>query len=446
MKTIKNLLLILSAAAGLMVAAACDKNNADTPDEDEVFFEIDPEGMREYSIEQLADVAFGPEGSNADEEMAELREQFLKNARQREAELEAKYNTEGANGFSMGYVSYRYYYNSKDLDGNDVTLSAIVAWARYWIFSWYNLDPDHIYLFEHATFTSNAECPSQDGSIAMSNLNSDNLMIMPDYLGYGSSDVRTHPYMNREITALNSIDALVAGYEVWKKYGSGTLEDDWSLRVLGFGDGAANALAVHKYLDTHDDLASKWRFDYSFVCAGAYDPALTVKEWLKKEKVPFAVAIPMLIKSMLASYPDILKGFNENDFYSDKYMDVKSQIDRMLYGKETSTNDLNNKIGELLGANYTFKDILSEEALDPDSDLSKAFMTCLEKNNLTVGWTPKHQIKLFYTDEDEIVPPANSKEVVSAFGDKVQATQIKKRSLHDDIRSAWYAQHVLGGC
>ena len=445
MKTIKNLLLILSAAAGLMVAAACDKNNADTPDEDEVFFEIDPEGMREYSIEQLADVAFGPEGSNADEEMTELREQFLKNARQREAELEAKYNTEGANGFSMGYVSYRYYYNSKDLDGNDVTLSAIVAWARYWIFSWYNLDPDHIYLFEHATFTSNAECPSQDGSIAMSNLNSDNLMIMPDYLGYGSSDVRTHPYMNREITALNSIDALVAGYEVWKKYGSGTLEDDWSLRVLGFGDGAANAMAVHKYFDTHDALASKWRFDYSFVCAGVYDPALTVKEWLKEEKVPFAVAIPMLVKSMLASYPDILKGFNENDFYSDKYMDVKSRIDRLLYGKETSANDINNKIDELFGATPAIKDILSEVALDPDSDLNQAFMTCLEKNNLTVGWTPKHQIKLFYTDEDEIVPVANSKEVVDAFGDKVQTTKIK-RSLHDDILSAWYVKHVMGGC
>ncbi len=445
MKTIKNLLLILSAAAGLMVTAACDKNNVDTSDEDEVFFEIDPEGICAYSIEELADAAFGPEGSNADEDMAELREQFLKNARQKEAELEAEYGN-GSNGLSMGYVSYRYYYNSKDLDGNDVTLSAIVAWARYWIFKWYNLDPDHIYLFEHATLTSNAECPSQDGSIAMSNLNSDNLMIMPDYLGYGSSYVRTHPYMNREITALNSIDALVAGYEVWKKYGSGTLEDDWSLRVLGFGDGAANALAVHKYFDTHDDLASKWRFDYSFICAGVYDPAVTVREWLKKEKVPFAVAIPMLIKSMLASYPDILKGFNENDFYSDKYMDVKSRIDRMLYKKETSTNDLNNKIGELLGANCTFKDILSEEALDPDSDLSKAFMTCLEKNNLTVGWTPKHQIKLFYTDEDEIVPPANSKEVVSAFGDKVQATKIKKKSLHDDILSAWFAQHVLGGC
>ena len=444
MKTIKNLLLILSAAAGLMVAAACDKNNADTPDEDEVFFEIDPEGICEYSIEELADAAFGPEGSNADEEMAALREQFLKNARQKEAELEAKYG-DGSNGFAMGYVSYRYYYNSKDLDGNDVTLSARVGWARYWILCWHNLDPDHIYLYEHQTFTSNAECPSQDGSIVMSDINDDNLMIAPDYLGYGSSDVRTHPYMNREITVRNSLDALAAGYEVWKKYGSGTLEDDWSLRVLGFGDGAANALAVHKYFDTHDDLASKWRFDYSFLCAGVYDPVLTVKEWLKKEKVPFAVAIPMLIKSMLASYPDILKGFNENDFYSDKYMDVKSRIDRMLYGKNTSTDDLNNKINELFGATPTIKDILSEEALDPDSDLSQAFMTCLEKNDLTVGWTPKHQIKLFYTDEDEIVPVTNSKEVVAAFGNKVQTTKIK-RSLHDDILSDWLAKLFLEGC
>ncbi len=445
MKTIKNLLLILSAAAGLMVSASCDKNNADTPDKDEVFFEIDPEGMCEYTIDELADAAFGPEGSNADGGMTELRELFLKNARQKEAELEAKYG-DGSNGFAFGYISYRYYYRSKDSDGNTVTLSARVGWGRYWLFGWHNLDPDHIYLYEHATVTSNAECPSQDGSFEMSNITNDNLMIMPDYLGYGSSDARIHPYMNREVTALNSIDALAAGCEVWKKYGSGTLEDDWTLRVLGVADGAGNALAIHKYFDTHDDLASKWRFDYSSLCAGVYDPAVTVKEWLEKAKVPFAVAVPMLIKSMLASYPDILKGFDENDFYSDKYMEVKSQIDRMLYGKETSTDDLNDKIGEFFGATYpTIKDILSEEALDSDSDLSKAFMTCLEKNNLTTGWTPKHQIRLYYTNEDYTVPAANAEEVIAAFGDKVLATRTHDSS-HGAVRSTWYTHFVMGGC
>ncbi len=417
MKKHYHLILIVSAIAGMIAFSSCDKNNGNEDDPvagEEIRFEIDPTGTIACTAEELADMAFGAEGANSSEEMKELREQFLKNAKAKEAELNEKY---GSNSCVPGYISYKFYYWSKDLKGQDVTLSGRVAWGRYWLFGWHNADPDNIFLLEHYTITKNAECPSEDGSTEMAVATGDNLLIMPDYIGYGVNSSALHPYLNHEIVVTNSIDALKAGYEVWKKYGSGTMEDDWRMYVLGASQGASNALAVHKYLDTHGDEASKWRFDYSYCCSGAYDPALTMETYYKWGKTAYSGAIPMTIKSMIASYPDIMKGYKEDDFYSDKYLEIKSTIDEMLEKKENTTTELNHKLKELLGTeDPTLEDILSKTALDTTSDLCKAFFKCLEKNDLTTGWTPSHMIKIYAAEDDEIVPYANTEALLKEFG------------------------------
>lgn len=434
MKKNLHLILALSALAVMLATVSCGKNSGDDSQEDEgISFEIDPNGTYEYSsIEQMAENAFG----NAGGQMAELREQFLENARKKEAELAEKY---GANGLSLGYISYKYYYKSKDLDGNDIMLSARVGWGRYWLFGWNNLDPDNIYLWEHGTITSNAECPSEDCSYVMSLAVGDNLIIMPDCIGYGSTKEMLHPYMNRDIAVTNSLAALKAGYDVWKKYGSGTMEDDWKLCVVGAGEGAGDALAIHKYFDTHDDMASEWRFDSSFSCAGAYDPAFIVKSWYNQGTAPYPLAIPMTVKSMLASYPRVLKGYSEDDFYSDKYLEIKDVIDAELKKKETRAADLNDKIMELLGTeNPMLADILSSEVLDKDSNLYKVFMTCLDKNDLTAGWTPKHKIEIYASEGDEVIPYASAEAVVEAFGDKVSLFGPTESMDHASLCGLWY--------
>ena len=436
MNKIKKLLLILAAAAaGILTFASCNKHNSDTPDEDESYFEIIPESTYEYTIDEWADKVFGPEGTNSDEDMAELREAFLENARNKEAELEKEL---GANGLAINIVSYGFLYKSKDADGKTRMLSARVGWGRYWLLGWHNLDPDHIYLYEHPTYTASSECPSEDGSVELGLITNDNLIVMPDGLGYSASGQCTIPYMDRETAAKNAIDALEPAMAVFRKYGSGTLEDDWTLRVLGCSDGAANALAIHKYLDTHENLANKWRFEYSYCCAGPYDPALTAKLWLQKKRVPFPVSVPLLIKSMMARYPDILEEYDEEEFYSDKYLAQKATIDEDLRLKRTSAEDMNDKIDKVLGALAPgLDDFLSDEARDQTSDLYKDFLTCLEKNNLTTGWTPKHQIRLYYSEFDYVVPPENTKEVKEAFGDKVMTTWTNE-SVHSKVRYQWF--------
>ena len=424
MKKLNYLISVIVAFAGMLMYTSCEKNNGVEPaDDEEVYFEIDPEGTIQCRAddEEILNEIFGVDGANSDEEMTNLREQYLESVKKREAELNDKY---GDNACVPGYISYKFYYKSKDLDGSDITLSGRVAWGTYWLLKWRNADPDNIYLLEHYTITDNSECPSENGKTDMFLVTGDNLLIMPDYIGYGITKDKLHPYLNHDIAVQNSMDALEAAVAVWKKYGSGEMEDDWRMYVIGASQGASNALAVHKYFDTHEDIASKWRFDYSYCCCGAYDPKLTMETYYKWGKTGYVGAIPMTIKSMLASYPDIMKGFTEDDFYSEKYLKVKDQIDKALSEKKTNTTDLNHLIKRLLCGNEdqipTLEEMLSKAALDQNSDLCKAFFKCLEKNELITGWTPKHEIHLYATDADEIVPYANTTAVEEAFGNKVK--------------------------
>ncbi len=437
MNRVKGLLpLLYAAAAGILTFASCDKHNADTTDEeDEAYFEIIPEGTYEYTVDEWADKVFGPDGANSDNDLAELREAFLENARNTEAELDKE---TGANGLALSIISYGFLYRSKDADGHTRTLSARVGWGRYWLLGWHNLDPDHIYLYEHPTYTASSECPSEDGSLELGLITNDNLIVMPDGLGYSASGQCTVAYMDRETAARNAIDALEPAMAIFRKYGSGTLEDDWTLRVLGSSDGAANALAIHRYLDTHEDLAGKWRFEYSYCCAGPYDPALTARLWLQKKRVPFPVSVPLLIKSMMARYPDILETYDEEEFYSDKYLAQKASIDEALRLKRTVAEDMNDRIDDALGALAPgLDDFLSADAQNPESDLYKDFLTCLEKNDLTRGWTPKHKIRLYYSPFDYVVPPENTDEVKNAFGDMVEITR-NNESVHSKVRYQWF--------
>ena len=142
-------------------------------------------------------------------------------------------------------------------------------------------------------------------------------------------------------------------------------------------------------------------------------------------KLTYPVVIPLVIKSMMYSYPEIMSKYNEEDFYSPAYLKVKDKIDDLLAKKETKSVDMIKKMKELLGINEkkTIKttDILSAKALDRTSELTQALYKCLDKNDLTTGWTPIHKIELYHSKEDDIVPYTNAEAVVNAFGtDKVK--------------------------
>lgn len=284
--------------------------------------------------------------------------------------------------------------------------------------------------YAHFTITSNAECPTELGAIEIDAAVGDLLLILPDYLGYGLTKDMVHPYMNHELGAQHCIDALIAGKKVFDQQSGAKLEDDCKLYVSGASQGGGMALAVHKWLDTHPTVANEFKFAYSYCGAGPYSPVITFKEYMRRNEVSYPIAIILTLNSMIASYPEVLGKYKESDFYSAAYYNSrgKADVDRAFAAKSLSANALNKVIykavyegsaGAPESPRVRMTDLCSKEVLDPNSQIYKDFMACLDKNDLTKGWTPTHPIKLFHSLADEVVPYENAFAVQYAFGDMV---------------------------
>ena len=105
----------------------------------------------------------------------------------------------------------------------------------------------------------------------------------------------------------------------------------------------------------------------------------------------------------------------------------------MISNKKYNTAAINqvfiDKVRKTVDANLSdneiyLTDILSSEMLNKESAICKAIYRCLEKNDLTKGWTPIHPMKLHYSPIDDVVPQENSLAMLEAFGDNIVTLEL----------------------
>ena len=363
--------------------------------------------------------------NNIPDEYVAFKEPLASMVSKRESDLAQEL---GKSDINLGFRKITYLYPSTDVIGDSITLSAVAFWLGYFDNGvWNDIKPENICLMEHYTITSDEETPSNSYALEMF-ITGNALTIMPDYIGYGITKDMPHPYLNHDICAINSIDALTYGYTLFNDKNRCGMSPDWKLYLAGASQGAGNAIAVHKYLDTHLEFATKWNFASTNCSSGPYSPVITIDKYLADGKVEYPVVFPLVMKTMFDSYPDIMKGFTEEMVYSQNYLAVKAEIDRMIAGKEHNTAAINelfiNKVRKtvddtLADGEIYLTDILSPEMLDKESPICKALYQCLEKNDLTKGWTPVHPMKLHYSSQDMVVPQENSLAILEAFGEEI---------------------------
>ena len=429
-KVVYRFLMGLCLLGSISLASCNDDDNINTeetggihPDVDDVEYTvIDSTTM---TADQVADLVYGEEGSNADEETQEARAKFLDKAQQ----IADSYASQtGQNGCVTSFHWVNYTYWSTDQFGKRIKLSAKVIWARigFVVFGLNlakDLDPDNIYLVEHYNFTDKNNAPSKTFCMD-EQLFYDNLVIMPDYIGYGETANLVHPFMNYDVNAKNSYDALEAGYKVYKdSKDSGTdLEKDAKMYIIGGAVGAAYGLATQKYMEANGQ-DEKWNFAYSYLCTGPYNASLTVRNWFYEEYVENLGYIPLLVKGLFASYPDIMSGYRatEDSYYSSEYLEIKEDMEQILEKGKTSLNEFDEKLLKRLNLAFTKTPsiYLIFDRMDYSSTRMMALWDCLAKNDLTTGWTPKHKIKLYQDQASSLLPYSNATELQKAFGDKV---------------------------
>jgi hypothetical protein len=370
----------------------------------------------------------------------------------------------GGKDRALGYQYTTIRYKSIDHNGNPAMLSTLVVWPYNNVFS--NPDPDNVIIGCHVTIGSNAERPTNyNKSSIMSDVGMmaccaksngigsdyENLVIIPDYQGYGATHGEVHPYLSQEITARQVLDGVRAGIAYYTSK-AGKLEKNWRSLSTGYSQGGSVAMAVHKYIE-ENNLVSEFNFAGSVCGSGPYDPTATLKKYIQTNEVYMPVAAAMMMYSMCNTNPRLIGKYSPDDFMSEAF--INSGVLTLIEEKTLNTDQMQEKLLEYsVGFNSDDKtalcmyrltkkdgfqpyrkdtkekydwesglirtayaktsDILKPEVINYFKDNTlpedeekqsamKALNEALNDNVLHTDWLPAHPIFLYHTNADEVV-------------------------------------------
>lgn len=392
---------------------------------------------------------------------------------------------------ALGYQYTTIRYESIGYDDRPVMLSALVVWP----FNTLIADPDanNVIIGCHCTIGSNAERPTNYGNgdimtdVGMmaccaktygASAAYENLVIIPDYQGFGATHGDVHPYLSQTLTARQVLDGVRAGIAFYQM--THKLEKNWKSLSIGYSQGGSVAMAVHRYIEKNN-LESEFNFAGSVCGNGPYDPLATLKRYVEDDKVWMPVSAAMMVYSMCETSYRLKDRYTMDKFLSKRFIasgvidlikDKKINTDQMqqklldysmkfdssntdslrMYHADTDDyfhsyrNDITNvswKPGYIKTAYARTLDLLTKDCYmyflhgdiyQLDDTNNRAPILQLEKalndNVLWKNWTPEHPIFLYHTEEDEVVVVENFRNCLEAWegSDMVKGAIYKGRT------------------
>ncbi|MBQ3827321.1 MAG: hypothetical protein II812_04150 [Prevotella sp.] len=290
-------------------------------------------------------------------------------------------------------TAYNFEYPSVDPYGKPVMLSGTITVGD-------EVDDTHpgkgLLLYNHFTINRNDECPSK-GELGLQKLvtGSGLITISTDYYGFGITEDKHQAYCIAGVNAQASVDALLAAKELLPTLGYSW--NDQLLFNLGYSQGAQTAMGVVRLID---QKYPHLHITYTYAGGGPYDIPETYRHLIEKDDTD----MPSTIISVLLAYNEYYElGIPLEKMFKEPYL---SNIDEWILSKKYSSSQIDAKIGKA-----SISDILTQELLDLNSDLSKKIMAALEDDNLCKGWNPQtnNHIFLLHNTKDLSVPVENTK-------------------------------------
>ena len=242
----------------------------------------------------------------------------------------------------------------------------------------------------HYTITSDMEAPSNMLSMESLFAMKGYAVIMPDYVGYGLSRDKLHPYLHWRSAAQTAVDLLNCMPELLEYYGYSYPID---VVVTGYSQGGAVALGVTRMLEEVDSV---WIVRKLYAGAGPYDPAGTYLYSMERNEMGIPAAIPLIVMGLSDAY-DL--EFKQEDFFVEPLL---SNYDEWVLSKEYTVGDINYLMGSTV-----MTELMTEEALDMDSPLADMLYEVLLWNS-NVGYDLRSPAYFLHSLDDEVVPILNT--------------------------------------
>ena len=277
-------------------------------------------------------------------------------------------------------------YESVDVDNNPILLSGKVILPAKGPIKRY-------ILVSHYTIASNREAPSNIFSLEGLLVKLGYALIIPDYIGYGVTVDKVHPYLVMELTARNVLDMYYAVVPFMEKAGCAPEHDD--IYLMGYSQGGATTMAVQHTIEHHDEPIKIRRV---FAGGGPYDIKYTYDQFVETDWASYPCAVPIMMQGMVVG--------NKLNLDMSKLMarHIYRNLDKWVNSKLYTTNQIN----ALIGTKVT-SELLTKVGRDRTSkEVSELYKAMTENSILTYSWTPEAPVFMFHSIDDDVVPFENA--------------------------------------
>ncbi|MDB4334986.1 alpha/beta hydrolase [bacterium] len=311
----------------------------------------------------------------------------------------------GAIDFSSANISgvkvYYVEYSSTYVNDEPVVLSGLVS------------VPDDatreslVLSFQNGTFVEHSDAPSEsrgDEKILMLQAFAGLgfTIVIPDYIGFGSSEQLDHPYYHKSLFQSTIIDMIVAVQDM-DLSGDYPFQLNDEVFLLGYSLGGWATLVTHNAIENNPIEGIE--LIGSACGAGAYN-LNQVKEYLVQQiDYPQPFYVPYLVKAY-QSTGDIQDDINV--FFNEPYA---SRLPSLLDG-EHSTAEINVQLSSNMQELLTSGFINSVNT--PDNSLWIPINKALTANSQE-AWFNSKPIKLYHGDQDMHVPYYISEDIYADF-------------------------------
>ena len=301
-------------------------------------------------------------------------------------------------------------YTGHDVDGSPLTLSGKVLIPKEGRIK-------NMIIVSHYTIGANYEAPSETFPMEGIWAAKGYVVVVADYIGFGVTKERIHPYLHIQSTAQSVVDMALAAKPYLKIIGKEPESEE--VILAGYSQGGATTVGVMDMIQ--DDYSNEFPIKKVYAGGGPYDLAATYDISMEWDQTGIPCAIPMIVQGINAG--DNL-GLDMSAFFQPKLLE---NYNEWINSKKYTVKEINTMIGA-----SSLHEIMTEQGRDKHSwETALLYQALL--NNSVLRFTPRAPMYIFHSTQDKTVPFVNALKAEEWF---------KGLNVHYDFGE--YGKHGMG--
>jgi len=257
----------------------------------------------------------------------------------------------------------------------------------------------NLVIVSHFTIGANYEAPSESFPMEGILAGKGYAVIAADYIGFGVTAHRIHPYLHTKSTSQSVVDMALAVKPYLEHIGRAP--QDKEVILVGYSQGGAATMAVMSMLQReYNDV---FPIKKTYAGGGPYDLCATFDTSMEWDKTGIPCAIPMIVQG-------ISEGENLNlqmkDFFQPRLL---ANYDEWINSKKYTVKEINT----LINSSY-LHEIMTDEGRDKTSSQTARLYKAMLKNS-TLNFQPTSPVFMFHSRDDKTVPFVNAERAEQNF-------------------------------